>query len=76
MEFIEKLKKIQLKDQGLKELRDMLVGTYEGYLITGKKESLDVIVKLSYLLGKDVGKYEIFRNCSKYKKKISDINKG
>lgn len=37
MEFIEKLKKIQLKDQGLKDLRDMLVGTYEGYLRTGKK---------------------------------------
>lgn len=76
MEFIEKLKKIQLKDKGLIELRDMLVGTYEGYLRNGKKESLDVIVKLSYHLGKDVGKYEIFRNCSKYKKKISDINKG
>lgn len=56
MSFIEKLKKIEIEDRTMRHLKDMVVGTYNGYLENGKQESLDVLVKLSYLLGKETGK--------------------
>lgn len=60
--FIEKLDQCQLNDSNMRNLRDMLIGTYQGYQRNNKEDTLETIIKLSYLLGKEVGKEELRNN--------------
>lgn len=57
--FIDDLAKIHLKDSNMQKLKNMLVGTYRGYIRTKKEEHLNTVVKLAYMLGKSVGKEEM-----------------